>query len=93
MAFLLVFGRDSSCFGAKTDRKLHSQPRIHRFRLQRQHPEHALVHPAQRFAGDEAFQRLQAKRELPQRQRPLAAQRPFPQPRQTTTAREPMCFS
>ena len=60
MAFLLVFGRDSSCFGAKTDRKLHSQPRIHRFRLQRQHPEHALVHPAQRLAGDEPLQRLQA---------------------------------
>ena len=57
-----------------------SQPRVHRLRLQRQHPEHRLVHPPQRLLPGQPVEGLQAERVLAQRQRPLVVQEPLPQP-------------
>src|SRR4051794_21670196 len=48
------------------------QPRVHRLALQGQHPERALVHPAQRLPPHEALQPLDPQREFPQGQRALA---------------------
>jgi hypothetical protein len=44
------------------------QPGIHGLALQRQHPEHALVNAPQRLAPDEPLERLDAERELAERE-------------------------
>jgi hypothetical protein len=44
------------------------QSRVNRFAFEREDAEDALVDTAQRFVADEAFQRLDAERKLPQRE-------------------------
>src|SRR2546427_4166994 len=46
----------------------YSQPRIHWLTLQRQHPEHTLVHPPQRFTANKPLQPFDTQRKLTQRQ-------------------------
>jgi hypothetical protein len=50
---------------------VHSQTWIYRLALQREHPEHALMHSSQWLLADESLQPLHSKRELPQCGRPL----------------------
>ena len=52
-----------------------SQPRVHRLRLQGQHPEHRLVDPPQRLALGQPVERLQAERVLAERERPLVVRK------------------
>src|SRR5262249_46741258 len=55
------------------------EPRVDRLALEREHTEDTLVHPAQRLAADEALQRLDAERELSDRERALAPEAAAPQ--------------
>jgi hypothetical protein len=50
------------------------QPGIDRLAFRCQHAEDAFVDPPQRLAPHEAFERLDAQREFPKRQRPFGAQ-------------------
>src|SRR5687768_8237677 len=59
-----------------------SQSWVHRLALQRQHAEHTLVYAAERLVANEAVERLDPQRELPERQRPLCVQAALAQPRQ-----------
>ena len=56
-----------------------SQSRVDRLGLQRQHREHRLVHPPQRFTRGHPVQRFQAERILAQRHRPLVRDVPLAQ--------------
>ena len=57
-----------------------SQTRVDRLALQREHAEHALVDPPQRFALDEPLESFDPQRELAKRQRSFARQPAFAQP-------------
>ena len=59
-----------------------SQSRIHRLALQREHAEHTLVDAPQRLVSHEPLQRLDAERELTERERALGVQAALTQPRQ-----------
>src|SRR5438132_9310110 len=64
--------------GSRRAARLRSEPGVDGLALQGEHPEHALVHAVQRLLPHEPLERLDPECELPDRERPLVAEVPFP---------------